>query len=540
MPTTAQRRLWGFYCGVMFLSAFMPCAQAWDYTGGALRFKINAYLVGVWDGTLNIDEVAFDPAGSIEMRNVSLGDQKGRNWFEMKFARAMFTSDQNGLKVKELRLEQPHLTMWFDKGQLNWPLLGPSLGLEELLTTNARYVKQLIIRDAAVTLAEEHFNVTWDGLAFEATQTADTSKFLFELTRDRPQSSIYAAGEADMSTQQINVDFKASHTLGENETHGIFTLFDVPLVHDANALLTANLRFTGNFNDSATLWPAGYVIIRNGIVNGSEGRLLEDLKSRITFADKGFVSFDVIHATALSGRFFGVGFLAMRADDSAWFGGHVRAEDVNLAQFSKAVGGADFLTKGTASGRYDFTATSRDIREHKGQGIIFLDDSDVWKMPVVSQMFKFLGSPLTYSDGLASFKFEGPSIIFNRAGVTSPWTAIEFQTGSYVNLQEQFVDAYAVFVPLRKLRDITNMIPFFHIFTNLSANLTRVRIRGSWSDPPSRLIRKEVLTDVRHSTITFFSDVARSGGQIGTEITGRVRPLFATPSSSEISLDDNP
>ena len=106
--------------------------------------------------------------------------------------------------------------------------------------------------------------------------------------------------------------------------------------------------------------------------------------------------------------------------------------------------------------------------------MVFLDDADLWKMPVVSHLFKFIDMPLTYSDGVAYFKTIGPVIIFDEARISSPMTAIEFQKDSYVNVQTQFVDGHAVFVPIKKLRAITNMIPFFKIFTNLQDTLTRV------------------------------------------------------------------
>jgi hypothetical protein len=536
----AQKRRTSFYA-VVCLLAFAGAVQGreWRLAPETLRFTVNLDLGPFWDGVVDINEVAFNPAGLVNISNLTLNDRAGRNWLSISSARCAYGYDQNNLILKEVRIERPQVTLWFDKDTLNLPMHCASSQNAPTSSSSLANIRHLVVNDATLTIRGENFTTTWDGLSLTATQTDEHSKYAVTLMRKLPNSDIDANGTADLSTQQIDVAVNADHTLGKDETEAILTLLDVPVIHDVDGHIEAHLRFAGSISNSATFRPVGYFIIKNGTVNGSGGRLLENLKSRITFAHKEMVSFDIIHASALGGRFHGAGFLAIRNDNTAWFGGHIAAADVNLTQLSQAVGNSKFLTRGRMSARYDFTATSRDIAEHNGEGVVFLDDADLWKMPVVSHLFRFLGTPLTYSDGVGHFKTNGPTIIFSEAYIASPITALEFQKNSYVNLRTQFVDAHAVFVPLRKLRAITNMIPFFRIFTNLQDNLTRVNIRGYWYEPPSKLIHKEVIQDISASTINFFTDTAHSGGQIGTDIVGQLKPLFATPSVGEANLEVN-
>lgn len=541
----ARKRHTSFYCAAIFLAAFASASHGWEWrlAPETLRFKVNVDLRPYWDGVVDINEVVFDPAGSVAIRNLTLNDRAGRNWLAIPSARCAYGYDQNNLTVKEIVIERPQATLWFDKDQLGQegrpqgsPLQSASQGWQ---TSSFANIQRVVVNDGTLAIKRENCDLTWRGLSFSATQTDEICKYAVTLARKLPNSDIDAHGFVNLSTQDVNVDVQARHTLGADETAAFFTYIGMPIIHDVNGQLLANLRFVGNLNDPTTVWPAGSIILKNGVLNGSGGPLIEKLKSRIIFPCHKLMAFDTIEGAAMNGRFHGTGFLVIRRDDSVWFGGHIAAQNVDLARYSQATGHIEFLSKGRVSLRYDFTATNQNINHHKGRGVVFLDDADLWKMPVVSHLFRFIDMPLTYSDGMAYFKTAGDTITFDEARISSPMTAIEFQKDSYVNLQTHFVDGHAVFVPFKKLRAITNMIPFFQIFTNLQNTLTRVSIRGYWSEPPSRLIHKDVLRDVGAGTVNFFTDVGQSGGQIGTNVVGRLQPLWATPTTSDITFEAN-
>jgi hypothetical protein len=549
-------------CAAIFLAAFASAAPGWEWrlAPETLRFKVNVDLRPYWDGVVDIEEVAIDPAGSVIIRNLTLIDRMGRNWLAIQSARCAYGYDQNNLTVKEIVIERPQATLWFDKGKLDYPgqegrpqgsplqkkegehigspLQSVSQGGWASYSSLAN-IQRVVVNDGMLAIKRENCDLTWEGISFSATQTDEICKYAVTLARKLPNSDIDAHGFVNVSTHDVNVDVQARHTLERDETAAFFTYIGMPIIHDVNGQLLANLRFAGNINDPTTVWPVGSVILKNGVLNGSGGPLIEKLKSRIIFVGHKLMAFDTIEGAAMNGRFHGTGFLVIRRDDSVWFGGHIAAQNVDLARYSQATGHIGFLSKGRVSLRYDFTATNQNINHHKGRGVVFLDDADLWKMPVVSHLFKFIDMPLTYSDGMAYFKTAGDTITFDEARISSQMTAIEFQKDSYVNLQTHFVDGHAVFVPFKKMRAITNMIPFFQIFTNLQNTLTRVSIRGYWSEPPSRLIHKDVLRDIGTSTINFFTDVGQSGGQIGTNVVGRLQPLWATPTTSDVTFEAN-
>lgn len=527
------------YCAAIFVLAFVACAQGWQWrlAPQTLRFKVHFDCAPFWDGVVDINEAAIDPTGSVSIRNLTLNDRAGRNWLSVPSARCAYGYDQNNLTLKEVRIERPQVTLWYDNNSLNVPLHYTSSQSTQASSSSLTNIQRLVVNEATLTLAGEDFKVIWDGLSLTATQADERSKYAVSLTRKLPNSAIDAHGIVNMGTEDVNVDVTARHTMDRNETAMFFKYVAMPIIHDVNGQLKVNLRFAGNLRDPAMVWPVGYVVIKNGALNGSGGCLLEKLNSRITFVGNKLMAFDTIEGAMLDGRFHGTGFLTVRRDNTVWFGGHIAAQNIDLARYSDATGHVGYLSKGKVSLRYDFTATNRKVDDHKGRGVIFLDDADLWKMPVVSTLFKFIDMPLIYSDGVARFKTVGPAVIFDEARISSPMTAIEFQKNSYINMQTEYVDAYAVFVPIKKIRAIEEMIPFFKIFMNWRDTLARVTIRGRWSEPSSRLIRKDMLQDIGASTINFFTDVADSGGQIGTDIVGRLQPLWATPATSDTALE---
>ena len=57
-------------------------------------------------------------------------------------------------------------------------------------------------------------------------------------------------------------------------------------------------------------------------------------------------------------------------------------------------------------------------------------------------------------------------------------------------------------------------LPFAELFGKLKDKLTRLKVKGKWSDPASKLVTKEPLADIKEATVGFIRDVVDSGGQI--------------------------
>lgn len=116
------------YLVFILLTASTAYAGVWNYhwVPETLRLKIRLELRPYWDGILDINEIIIDTNGTAQIYGLSLADRGGCNWLTMKYAELGFAIDANGLKVSELKIKRPRVILWYDKGELSFPLHIPS------------------------------------------------------------------------------------------------------------------------------------------------------------------------------------------------------------------------------------------------------------------------------------------------------------------------------------------------------------------------------------------------------------------------------
>jgi hypothetical protein len=97
-----------------------------------------------------------------------------------------------------------------------------------------------------------------------------------------------------------------------------------------------------------------------------------------------------------------------------------------------------------------------------------------------------------------------------------------------VDLQTGAVDFYVVAAPFKDVSALLPSLPplgplgqltdellrTVDTFSTLTASLTRLHIKGHWSDPPEKLITKEPLEDLQAGTVEFIRQAIESGGRL--------------------------
>jgi len=168
---------------------------------------------------------------------------------------------------------------------------------------------------------------------------------------------------------------------------------------------------------------------------------------------------------------------------------------------------------------------------------VLLDDADVSVLPLIPQIFSFLGlenyEPLKMSDALAEFDIAGPVATIKSARIANRFAALLVEQAGTVNLQTGNVDLHVVAAPLKQIDDLFRRLPIINIFMNLKDKLTRLSVKGHWSDPPGKLIRKEPVKDISEGAVGFLQDVAATGGQFGRKILAGFDRLFRNTKDSD-------
>jgi hypothetical protein len=123
---------------------------------------------------------------------------------------------------------------------------------------------------------------------------------------------------------------------------------------------------------------------------------------------------------------------------------------------------------------------------------------------------------LKSSELAAALDMAGATITIERANVANAVSALEAQKGGTINTQTRQLGLHVVGVPLKHLTPLLNL-PVVSLFSNLEKNLTRLHVKGPWTDPPASLIRPEPLANVGAGTLEFLHSAAKGGGKLGSD-----------------------
>jgi hypothetical protein len=194
------------------------------------------------------------------------------------------------------------------------------------------------------------------------------------------------------------------------------------------------------------------------------------------------------------------------------------AVDVNLAELTGLTETTKRLERGTGLMRLEFSGKTPDIKDLNGQGVIFVDEADLWRIPVISELFESIGvldeSFGEMSDAEVEFRLSGTKLILERGRLSNSFSAIEAEKGGTIDLRNGQLDLYVVALPVKGIDRIINRAPVISWFVNFKNKLVRLHLKGHWSEPTRKLIHKQPMRDIREGTIGFFMDVLESGGHI--------------------------
>jgi len=158
-----------------------------------------------------------------------------------------------------------------------------------------------------------------------------------------------------------------------------------------------------------------------------------------------------------------------------------------------------------------------------GRGRIFLDDGDLWSVPVVSWLFGRLGlerQRSALSDAHAVFTIRGPVLHIRRAVVANPLAGIECRKGT-VNVRTHQVDAVVVAGTFVTANPLSRLL-----LGELRAKLMGRHVRGKWDELGAKDFVPLPAGKIAESSVKLFHQLARSGGDLSAEIGKTFDELF--------------
>jgi len=489
-----------------------------------IHWEIEKALLKFWGGQVDIEDIEINYFGPIYLGKVDFFDRAGRECLHTGRVKMVFEK-WPGLHpvVTGIKIEKLCLQFSAYDGKFTLPFINP---FQQSPVSKKRVdIRKFTINDAEITVTDALGTKTlYENLQLLAYKKDNFYDFSLKRIGSIPSESLLAKGKFDLKTLETELSLQLKHTVKNPETALAFSALNISNL-SADGELEADLTITGCLKEPGGLKPNGIVSFDGWTVAKNDKIIANNLTTKVNVSNGRYI-LENITANVCEGNVTGSLHAETRQNQPIEFSGQVSAQNMSFIGLTSILGGpGKKATKGTVTFNYNFSCKGKDLQNLTGEGQIFLDDADISVIPIVPYIFNTVGlsqlDPLKMSDAECAFTMTGPVATIKSAHIANRLAAIRAEPGGTINLQTKQINIYVKAVPLKQVDAIIKRVPIVNIVDNIKDKLTRLNIRGNWSDPPSKLIKKEPIKDIKEATVGFLRDVVNSGGQITQEMRKR-------------------
>ena len=519
MKTNMRRLSMVISTAVILVIAAGIIARLW-LIPAAIRKGITSEINKSWPGCVHIEELKFYFRGRITLGKLLLKDNQGRNRLRLKNTKA-FLADilRLNFKVKNLEIASAEIDLFP-------PFVKPETKSNHFLNSftwlDRGYfdIERLNIGNISIRLnSTKGERAIYDNLKLTVNKFQDSYHILLSKPSALDTQIFILKGVSELSTYISDFDLSLK-TLLKNEDVSIILSFlgiDSSLYNTEGSVNVA-ASFNLNLQEPDSISLKGTIDFDNWQILRKDNLLLKNLYTKVAL-DSNQCKIEDLRADICQGTLecsLTIDNWMTRNESS--YAGRISGKQVDLSQLSRCMDLPQKLSKGTLSFEYGVIGNTNDLRKWAGEGIVFVDNSDLYQLPVISQVFTSVGLKgydfQKATDAMILFKNAGSVVTIDKGQVANRFWAIKVEPGGTVDVQNKTVNMHVVVIPLGQIEDIVRKLPFAKLFGKLKDKLTRFKVKGLWSDPAGKLVTKELLTDVKEATVSFIRDVVESGGQI--------------------------
>ncbi len=497
--------------------------------------RLSNWFAAAADGTAPqtfSTDIKFD-GPKLQLENLAVTDANNLEWLSANTSNIILENWPGPQPVLTgIETDGLKLFVYLIDDKLRLPVNLPSDESENQTSDNIN-LQKLTISNALIGIANrKNSKLTFDSLSLKPAE--QKGFYDVSLTYDKAQEpepdTIRLNGVVNPKTTEARLTLQMNHKALKQETAVIFAALGIPEA-SGEGKLTADIKITGLLNEPSKLQSSGNVKLDQCTLYINNSVFAKNIITTGWLENKS-LSFDRFDALVCNGPASGLFYIQAKQGKLVEYGGHFSGDKMSFVELTSIFGGpGKKASTGFVKLNYYFTADSNSINSLRGDGQLVLDNADITVIPIIPQLFKLMGliklDPLNVSDTHCAFGMTGPIVKVKSAHIANTFGAIEVEPGGTINLQKRTVDMYVITVPLRQLDAIARRIPFADIFFNLKDKLTRFYIRGQWSSPPTKLITKTPIKDIREGSVGFFKDIARNGGNFGRNMLERFGVLLS-------------
>jgi len=486
----------------------------------AIRKGITSEINKSWPGRVYIEELRFYFKGRITLGRLLLKDNEGRNALQLKNAKAFLPEILRlNFKVRNLGIASAEVDLYPPPAK---PETKSNYFLNNFAWLDRGYfaIEQLNIEDISIRLhSTKDERAIYNDLQLSVNKSQDSYHILLSKPSALDPQIFSLKGVSELSTNNSEFDLSLK-TLLKNKDVSIISSFlgiDSSL-YSTEGYINLTARLNQNPQEPNSINLKGAIDFDNWQILRKDNLLLQNLFAKATL-DSNRCEIQDIRAAICQGTLEGsLTINNWKKRNIASYAGRISGKEVDLPQLSKCMELPQKLSKGTLSFEYSVIGDTNDLKKLAGEGVVFINDSDLYQLPVISQVFNSVGLKADdfqkATDAMVLFRNNGSVVTIDKGQVANRFWAIRVEPDGAVDVQNKTVDMHVVVIPLGQIEDIVRKLPFAELFGKLKDKLTRLKVKGKWSDPASKLVTKEPLTDVKEATVGFIRDVVDTGGQI--------------------------
>jgi len=470
------------------------------------------------------------------LEDLNIIDANGVEWFSAKTSQLTF-ENWPGLRpvLNEIETEGLALQGRLVDGKLRLPV---ELSPNKTVGSKSDYFdfKKLVVRNASFGLADRQGSkIDCDYLSLQPAGQEGFYDIVLTSKGPGERGRISLKGAVNPASSEAGLTLEMDHTAQKQETAVVFAALGMPHA-SAEGKVAADLKIDGHLNKLSELQLKGNAKFDEFVLFIKDKVFANNLVTTAKL-DGQRLSFDWFTAVVCSGPVVGSIHVESEKNRPIKLGGQFLAQKMDFVELTSILGEpGKKATKGSVTLGYNFSAEGSDMKSLSGNGEVFFEDADITVLPVIPYVFSSIGlaklDPLRMADVECKFSMAGPVVKIQSAHIASPYAAIVAEPGGTINLQTKRIEMYVNAVPLRQIESIIKKLPVLDIFLNLKDKLTRLYIRGNWSDPPTKLITKRPIEDIKDGTVGFLQDVVKNGGHISQAMLKGFGVLFKAKDKS--------
>ncbi len=513
-----------------------------------IRLRVRQALGEVWTGPFEIEEVTTDWTGRTRLSGVVLRDGRGRQWARIGTGRLIPQGgNADSTFGVEVDLSDVELTVHLDEGRFAPPLKAPPDRPRPWVK-----LRRLGMRSAQVTLADADGVpvARWDEVNLEVTDEPLRQRVRLWLRRDRPLlTGSISPTEADL---HLRIDETEIRTGNIDDVMALLGR-GLGIVEKLHGRVVADVRVGGRLHAQPALRIEGAVRLIGWSLSTRYGAVLDNLNLSLTALPDGRLETRLLADAArgqLKGQLMtrpGAELLtrvlaivhgwswddvsADLADDQRMSHyGNIEVRGVDLAVLMPRLDPNITQASGRLRARHQFQASGLDPTDGWGQGMAFLDDAQLWDLPIFGHLYRQVGleryDPLTRSDVQMNFETRRHVMVLHQCLVASRLLAVQTDPNATVDLETGSLQASVVYAPMKKLESVFDGLggvlqPLATLVTGPAASLglTRLDVTGNIYRPNSIRFTPRPITSLKHlgpDMMQFFRSATGRKGSLTT------------------------